>query len=115
MTPTRFVLTLMLLLPLLGCGSDGAGSADTERPYKVAFTNDTDNPVEVVGCPDCGPGYELAAGEAWGTSLDGGETKVRFERDGNRVGCIKFINGVLPDDDDPPSVVNVSEYVPCRQ
>jgi hypothetical protein len=115
MMPSRLAACSLLLLPLTGCGSEGSGSADGDRPYKVAFTNDTADAVEVVGCPDCGEGHALAAGAAWETSLDGGSTKVRFDRDGSRVGCIEFINGVLPDDDDPPSVVKVSEYIPCRQ
>lgn len=91
MMRNRLAMCSLLLSPLLGCGSDaGSGSADDDRPYKVAFTNGTADAVQVVGCPDCGEGHALAAGAAWLTSLDGGSTKVRFDRDGSRVGCIEF-------------------------
>lgn len=99
-------LLVPLLFVLAACGG-------SEHPYKVSFVNDTSEQVEVVGCPDCAAGHAVPAGKSWNTGLSGAED-VFFLRGGVRVGCVHFRNGGLPDKSDPPDVIRVAAYSPCR-
>jgi hypothetical protein len=103
----RLRLLLPLAVVLAACGS-------SDHPYKVSFVNDTELQVEVVGCPDCGAGHVVAVGQSWNTSLKGGAEDVIFRSGGVKVGCVHFINGALPEKGDPPSVIRVASYSPCR-
>lgn len=97
------------------CSGSSATTRSQQLPYPVAFVNDTHADVVVRGCPACGTGHQLAAGDRWVTAVNGGDTEIAFvDAAGVRVGCAHLMNGVLPAKGAPPQQIDISQDIPCR-
>ncbi len=110
---TRLFLPLLVVLAACDGGSHPASSSG-DHPYKVSFVNDTAAQVDVVACPACGTGQSIPAGHSWDTGMTGGAEDVFFRRGAAQVGCVHFMNGLLPTKNSRPSIIPIAANSPCR-